>query len=74
MVCRAGEGFEDEPAGGPGGAAGVEAGDLPVGAGGAAGLAFDQGEHQQRQADSVEQAVDALVVLQEHRGRPRAGP
>ncbi|WP_045877054.1 hypothetical protein [Pseudofrankia sp. DC12] len=55
--AQVGEGFEDEPAGGPGRAAGVEAGDRPGRAGGAAGLALDQREQQQREADDVQQPM-----------------
>jgi len=58
---------EDERAGGAGGTTGVEAGDLPVGARAEAGLALDEREDEQGQADHVDEGVDALVGVQEHR-------
>ena len=71
--AQSGEGVEDEPAGGACGSARVEAVDLSVGAGTEAGLAFDEGEDEQCQADDVDECVDALVGVQEHRGdRERA--
>lgn len=65
--AQVGERFVDEPAGGPGRAAGVEPGNQLAGPGGAPGLALDQREHQQCQADDVQQPVDPLVVLQVER-------
>ena len=58
---------EDQCCGGAGGAACVETGDLPVGAGTEPGLAFDQAEDEQGQADHVDEGVDPLVGVQEHR-------
>ena len=67
MQPQAGQGLEDEPAGGFGGLADVQALEGDGGGDGAADLAFDQAEDQQRQADHGDQRLDAPVGLQKHR-------
>src|SRR5512142_1939389 len=69
----AGQGEEDQPAGGPGGRSGVQAGNLGCRGDLGADAAFDEAEHQQCQADHGDQGFDAPVVLQEQwRDRQRS--
>jgi hypothetical protein len=65
-----GERVEDEPAGGDGGASGVQALDpgLVLFGEGVPGLAFYQAEDEQGQADDGDQGGDAPVALAEQGG------
>jgi hypothetical protein len=67
--AHVGEGVEDESCGGFDGAVvvGVEADDLGLGGEVGAGLALDEAEDEQGQADDADQGGDAPVVLQVER-------